>query len=148
MREGMKISALNPGIYFDGKKGLRLLLCKENDMVEYQKVRATGSGAQVLPGTVHCPAADFARWSRLRLEPADLHSAALSIAARSVPVSHEQARRLLVLGVGDEVRGKVRTSLLEKELVSWQAESAVVPRLREPAIRVVERLRASSEKKT
>lgn len=148
MREGMKISALNPGIYFDGKKGLRLLLCKENDMVEYQKVRATGSGAQVLPGTVHCPAADFARWSRLRLEPADLHSAALSIAARSVSLSHEQARALLGLVDGHEVRGKVRTSLLEKELVSCQGESPVLPRLTELGIRVVERLRASSEKKT
>lgn len=144
----MKLSSLVPGVYFDGKKGLRLLVRCEGELAVYQKVRAGACGAQVLPGNVQCPAADFARWARVRLETPDLHAIALTIAARAVSLTPEQARALLGLVQGQEVRGKVRTSLLEKELVSCHGESAVLPRLTELGIRVLERLRAPIEKKT
>ena len=142
----MKISALTPGMYFDGRKGLRLFIRRDGDQAVYQKVISGSAGPQVQERTLFCPIADFARWADRQLQGEQIQDTALAIAARTVTLSPEQARALRGLTQGIEVRGKVRTSLLEKDLVSCKDASSVLPRLTELGNRVLNRLDAPPEK--
>lgn len=142
----MKISDLTPGVYFDGKKSLRLFVRQETNRVVYRKILCVSQAPQILDGMLQCSASDFAKWADRRVDDAKLPEVAISIAANAITLSPEQARALQGLDGGMEVRGKVRTSLLEKDLVCCDASNPLLPRLTELGKRVLDRLGRPPEK--
>lgn len=115
----MKSADIQPDShYHDGKRAVRTVLRVAQNRIYFKVIRAKpGSG---LDETLQeCSKAEFARWAVCEVPLEDLWSVLLRVRMKGVNLSPAQAQGLQDVVAGIPVTGKVRTSLLERDLVSY-----------------------------
>lgn len=125
----MKTAEITPGVYFDGKKSLRKVISCTGDQVLFGKITVTPSPILVYGRPQQCQAAEFSRWAKVRLEEESLVEVVMSLRVRATHLNDAQEKALHAASQGKPVRGKVRTSLLEKELIACPVQSRGRPNL-------------------